>query len=99
MAITSPAIEDYKKGTEEEETRYYQWTRDPLKDGVDVPMSNPPARYRYLDAVVLHEFSHTFGGKHYPGSGVFDGSSSTITSNDRGRLEDIYGAHTRNYGW
>ena len=89
--------------------RSYIWTR---RDGVGqhpVPL-RPGYYWREVDAVLIHEFGHTFGlrnmkgennlrGTPYEGIMVNDWDWTRVEADDEEVLKYIYKGHTANTGW
>ena len=78
------------------------WTRIP-GDHYKLHPDGNGVRWVYLDAVVLHEFGHALGMKHWPKTYVAvmqeNTNSAVMTQTDRDGLHSIYESHTSMKGW
>ena len=75
----------------------YRWTDVPILHKVDVPQY-PGVLWRYVGAVLMHEFGHTLGLPHdvpAPSIMPLSGRSLTIQQNDIDYLRKIYSGHVR----
>ena len=76
----------------------YRWTDVPSLHNEKMCHSSPGHRWRYVGAVLMHEFGHTLGLPHdvpVPSIMPVSGRSLNIQQNDIDYLRKIYSGHVR----